>query len=210
MPTIFANTTNYIDPTWLNMRYHMIMERIAEKAQTWTRLAADTGGDDQLRWWAHITRVMRSDVGNICLELLRLVPSSPSVVKNYTCYYTPLAYSNRSADVFASYIGYMSALTQGKLDYELLVTLTRQWENGNVLNFERLRLDEIVDTLKRGADVAYLVTCLCGMNAYRRRSKDDVIPHRLVEDFEKYGGLSMVDAINSGVPLNDIVGGVRI
>lgn len=209
MPTI-ANTTNYVEPVWLNARHHMIMERLAKNAQTWIRLAADTGNDDQLRWWAHITQTMRIDVGNICLDLLRLVPSSPSVVKNYTAYYTPWRISNRSTDVFASYIGYMGALTQGKLDDELLVTITRQWENGNVLNFDRLRLDEVADTLKRGADVAYLVTHLCGMNAYRRRSKDDVIPHRLVEDFEEYGGLDMVDAINNGIPLNDIVGGVRI
>ena len=208
MPTI-ANTTNHIDLTWLDRRHGLVMEYIARASQTWKRLAAAKGENPshQLWLWANTTRAMRNDIWNICTDLLLMAPCPPNALNRNTP--THALRPHQSADVFALYIGYINALTQDKLDNEQLVTIVRQWSNGNALNFEHLRLDEVIDTLKRGTDVVYVANYLCGCNAYRRRRKDDVIPNRLVEDFEKYGGLEMVDAINAGIPLNDIIGGVR-
>ena len=129
-----------------------------------------------------------------CDKLMRIVPP-----QGYEVYPR-----RRTLEAYAEYL---AELTQGKYNPTPLLTIDKFSYYG--VESPNLNINELTEALSKATDIATIVIYVTESNGktYRRQKRTDVIPKKLIADFNKNGGMEMVETLYDGFSVEDIIGG---
>lgn len=179
---------------WLNMKLEKTL--LNQHAILWEKELSDTADLSDLQ---DTIRSILLAVDSRCYGALKFAP--------YVCFRDYLLTSPSLGIRSHEFSKYLVYLTRGEYDDTPIRLLSFANNDASIVSDGRLKIEEVRDRLLLGFDTIIVAKSIANQlqKRYKRQSRNDIIPHRFVEDFRANGGMDMFRALKQGIQLEDIL-----